>query len=208
VTAPAEPDGWDAALADLLASEAGGTGGAGKAGDGLPPAPPAPELDLSGPPAEPKPREVAVLVVRARDATLLAAVLKGPRVDALALVKDGLGMAVLDDPTEAAALAAASRLSDTVGQETVLLLHRGPSDNPGAADLQAYQYQAGQEVASLAAGLVLAQLPQVLEDLLIDPEEGDKALRYAVHTGDLTTQQAIAIIAGVRHRRPRRPRGE
>jgi hypothetical protein len=152
--------------------------------------------------------EVAVLVIPCDDASLLAALLKGPKVDARVIVKEGLGFAVLANPTEAAALTAVVGVSRTLTDVPILLLHRGPSDNPGAADLQAYHYENGQEQATLPGGLVLAQSPQVLEDLLIDPPEAERALRHAIDSGEMTVEQAIRIIHNDRRRRPRRGRGD
>jgi hypothetical protein len=90
----------------------------------------------------------------------------------------------------------------------VFLVRRGPGDDPGAGDIQAYFFVDGDERERVAPGLALAQSPQLLEDLLIDPEAADLALRGAVDVTLLTPMEAIAIIArkAGADRRPRRKR--
>jgi hypothetical protein len=160
-------------------------------------------------PGQPAAREVAVLVFGVRGKRLLAALLKGPQIKARTLDAEGMGFAVLDDPSEAAALGAARTASSTLKGVPVFLMRRGPSADLGAEDIQAYFFVDGQERERVAPGLALAQSPQLLEDLLIDPEAAEAALRSAVDVSLLTPMDAIAIIArraGAPGRRPKRKR--
>lgn len=165
-------DSWDQALEDLLA------GPEDRTGTGEVPA-----------------REVAVLVLGVRDKRLLAALLKGPQIEARTVAAGAMGFAVLNNPGEQAALGAARTASSTLKGVPVLLMRRGPSDDPAAGDIQAYFFVDGEEHEKVAPGLALAQAPQLLEDLLIDPDAASEALRDAVDVRQLTPMEAIAIIA-------------
>ncbi|MDR0594629.1 MAG: hypothetical protein LBG60_15555 [Bifidobacteriaceae bacterium] len=145
------------------------------------------------------------------DEWLLAALLKGPQIAAKALAAAGLGMAVLDSAAEEDAIKAAEAVSATLRGQPILLLRRGESADPAAGDIQAYLYLEGQAVQRISPGLVLAQSPQLLEDLLIDPEAAAAALAHAVDVKSLSAAEAIGIIgrsvsAARRARRGRRPR--
>jgi hypothetical protein len=205
-------DGWDEALADLLAEEAPGgaapADGARPAGGSAAGGRPGPAaLGGAGPAGSAalgaadraadggeEPPEVAVLVFAVPDELLLAAFLKGPQIAAKTLSAGGMGFAVLDHPTEAEALEAARTASATLKGVPVFLMHRGPTANPAGADMQAYLYVDGEERQRVAPGLALAQSPQLLEDLLIDPEAAEDALAEAVDVTELTPADAIAII--------------
>jgi hypothetical protein len=165
VTDPAG-DGWDRALADLLGA----------------------------PGEEPPAREVAVLVLGVPDARLLAAFLKGPQIGAKTLAAEGMGFAVLDQPSEDEAIEAARTASGTLIGVPVFLMHRGPTADPSGADIQAYLYVDGEERQRISPGLALAQSPKLLEDLLIDPEAADSALARAVDVTELAPAEAIGII--------------
>jgi hypothetical protein len=180
-TAP--DNNWDAALADLLAAEqVGGSGQATGSASGL-----ASNTDQVI-------EESAVLALGIGDKWLLAALLKGPQIAARALTAEGLGLAVLDDPAEQAAMKAAETASGTLRGQHILLLHRGESSDPAAGDIQAYLYIDGTECQRVSPGLVLAQSPQVLEDLLIDPDAAAPALVGAIDVAQMSAADAIAII--------------
>ncbi|MDR2379249.1 MAG: hypothetical protein LBD70_07495 [Bifidobacteriaceae bacterium] len=188
MTAPPD-DGWDQALAELLAGQS-----------------------EAAPEAAPEAAQSAVLAFGIGDKRLLAALLKGPGIAARALDADGMGMAVLDDPSEQAAIGAARTASGTLRGQQVLLLRRGESADPAAGDIQAYLYLDGLERQRISPGLVLARSPQLLEDLLIDPESAASALAGAVDVTKLSAADAIAIIgrsvgAARKAARGRRSRG-
>jgi hypothetical protein len=67
--------------------------------------------------------------------------------------------------------------------------------DPAGSDIQAYLYLNGKQREPVPPGLALAQSPQLLEDLLIDPEVADQALQQAVDVTALTPAEAIKIIA-------------
>ncbi|MDR1634412.1 MAG: hypothetical protein LBS27_05720 [Bifidobacteriaceae bacterium] len=193
-TAP-DPGDWDQALTDLLAAEEASADGAG----------------LGGFEAGEQAPEVAVLVLGVGEPWLLAALLKGPQIAARALAAEGIGLAVLEDPAEEAALEAARTASGTLRGQQLLLLRRGESADPAAGDVQAYIYVDGQEVQRVSPGLVLAQAPQLLEDLLIDPAAAARALDRAIRVADVSAAEAIGIIgrsvgSARKARRGRRPR--
>jgi hypothetical protein len=209
------PDGdWDDALAALLAAE----GGKRPASPLRPGAPPVDDAASAGPdnPAgadvatEPAPPDVAVLVFGVGDAELLAALLKGPQIGARTLAAEGMGLAVLDHAGEVEALAAARTASATLKGVPVFLLRRGPTEDPSGSDIQGYLYVEGEERQRVSPGLALAQSPQLLEDLLIDPEAAEAALARAVDVNQLSAAEAIAIIGrnvGSRPFRKARRRG-
>jgi hypothetical protein len=156
-------------------------------------------------------REVAVMVLAVPDKRLLAAFLKGPQIAARTLAAGGMGFAVLDSPAEAAAMQAARAASTTLKGIPVFLMRRGATDDPAGADMQAYLYVDGEVRQRVSPGLALGQSPQLLEDLLIDAEAADAALRGAVDVSALTAAEAIGIIGrnfagrpGGRGRRRRR----
>ncbi|MDR2373010.1 MAG: hypothetical protein LBD77_02675 [Bifidobacteriaceae bacterium] len=204
---------WDEALAELLADEASAPGPAPEAAP--------PPAEASPPPAEASPlaaeasplaAEAAVLALGVGDKWLLAALLKGPQIAARTLSAEGLGLAVLDDPSEAAAVKAAETASGTLRGQQVLLIHRGESADLAAGDIQAYLYVDGERRHRVSPGLVLAQSPQLLEDLLIDPDAAAPALARAVDVSQVSAADAIAIIgrsvsAARRAKRGRRARG-
>ncbi|MDR1441939.1 MAG: hypothetical protein LBJ02_06085 [Bifidobacteriaceae bacterium] len=222
------PNGdWDDALADLLASasgqalddaagsptSAGAVGGTDTQPRETPESPPGQEFAFEVPPLPwgDNAPDVAVLLLGVADKWLLAAILKGPQIAARALTAEGLGVAVLDDPAEEAALEAARTASDTLRGQQILLLRRGESTDLAAGDIQAYLYTDGDGPQKVSPGLVLAQSPQVLEDLLIDPQAAAPALAGAVDVSGLSAAEAIAIIgrsvsAARKAKRARRPR--
>jgi hypothetical protein len=183
---------WDRALEDLLAEQV--------AEDVAPTA-----REFGGTPDVPPYKETAVLVLGVGDKRLLAAFLKGPRVAARTLAAGGMGFAVLDDPAEEAALAAARTASSTLRGVPVFLLRRGPTKDPAGADIQGYLWVDGVVRQRVPAGLALARAPQLLEDLLIDPEAAEVALAEAVSVEELSPADAIAII-GRNLRRSKRKR--
>ncbi|MDR2565823.1 MAG: hypothetical protein LBC97_07145 [Bifidobacteriaceae bacterium] len=205
-TTPDPPD-WDQALADLLATEAApsagadGGGGRGHGGDGRGAgAGPGDPSEAAGgtagavfEPVESAP-EVAVLVFGVGDQWLLAALLKGPQLAARTLAAEGMGMAVLDDAAEEAAAEAARTASATLRGQQLLLMRRGESADPAAGDIQASVYLDGREVQRVSPGLVLADSPQLLEDLLIDPDAAAPALAKAVSVAEVSAAEAIGII--------------
>ncbi|MDR0626726.1 MAG: hypothetical protein LBG11_05615 [Bifidobacteriaceae bacterium] len=231
-------DNWDQALADLLAGDVAAAPetklgsrenksagsdpvgsisvGAGTAGS------PPPEDQGPGHDGRPalesatKAPQAAVLALGIGDKWLLAALLKGPKIAARAVVAEGLGLAVLDDPTEAAAISAAQTASGTLKGQHVLLLRRGESVDPAAGDIQAYLYVDGRELQRVSPGLVLAQSPQLLEDILIDPEAAKRGLAGAIDVNEFSPADAIAVIQrvgsasrrGRRGQRRRRESGE
>ncbi|MDR1189141.1 MAG: hypothetical protein LBK95_17095 [Bifidobacteriaceae bacterium] len=178
---------WDEALADLLATETELGGASGPAPGVEPP------HGWSQPEAQAAP-EAAVLALGIGDKWLLAALLKGPQIAARALASEGLGLAVLDDPAEESATKAAETASGTLRGQHILLLRRGESADPAAGDIQAYLYLDGQSRQRVSPGLVLAQSPQLLEDLLIDPDSAARALAGAVDVSKISAADAIAII--------------
>jgi hypothetical protein len=201
-------DNWDQALEELLSSP-----GAPPAGQARPLAPGGAALDDSAPPppsaapggwpgpgdglgeAAPPARQVAVLVLGVSGKRLLAALLKGPQIAARTLAEGGMGFAVLDNPAEAAALEAARTASATLKGVPLFLMRLGPSQDPAAGDIQAYLFIDGELRERVAPGLALAQSPQLLEDLLIDPEAAEAALEAAIDVGQLTAAEAISVIA-------------
>jgi hypothetical protein len=74
------------------------------------------------------------------------------------------------------------------------LLRRGESADPAAGDIQASLFLDGRETARVSPGLVLADSPQLLEDLLIDPDAAAPALAGAVSVAEVTAAEAIGII--------------
>jgi hypothetical protein len=173
-------DGWDDALEELL----------------------------GGPEEEPPQPTVAVLVAGIADPRLYAALLKGPKVQARCVVEAGVGMALLDDPGEEASMAAAETASSMLKGLQMILVRRGPSEDPGAGDMQARLYTDGKEVESVSPGLLLANSPQLLEDLLLDPEAAAPAVEAGVHTEDLSVTDAMeAITRGSGKKRRGRGKG-
>ncbi|MDR1393890.1 MAG: hypothetical protein LBJ62_07990 [Bifidobacteriaceae bacterium] len=143
---------------------------------------------------ETKFREVAVLVFDVSDKRLLAALLKGPQIAARTLAFIGGGVAVLDHSSEADSLEAARAASSALPDYPICLLHRGPSEDPAAGEIQARCFLGGADQGTIGPGLVLAPGPQLLEDLLIDPQAADKALEEAVDVSTLGAAEAMRII--------------
>jgi hypothetical protein len=198
VTSPLEED-WDSALQDLLAE-----------GPDTPDAVREPPAEHLGPDGVAAP-EAAVLVFGVGDKHLLAAFLKGPQIAARTVASRGMGFAVLDCAAETEAIRAARTASDTLKGVPVFLMRHGATEDPAAADIQAYLYVDGEEIQRPAPGLVLAQSPPLLEDLLIDAEAAEAALARAVDGSALSPADAIGIIgrsmSGGTRRALRRRRG-
>jgi hypothetical protein len=147
------------------------------------------------------------LVLAVGSAYLLAALLKGPRIAARTMASEGMGFAYLDNPAEQAALEAARTASSTLKSVPVCLVRFGETEDHAASDLQAYLYVDGELRQRLAPGLALARSPQILEDLLIHPDEAEAALARSVNVTKLTAAEAIGIIGrslGAREMRKRR----
>jgi hypothetical protein len=176
------PDGWDDALEELLG-----------------------DLPEVIPEEETQPK-VAVLVAGIADPQVYAALLKGPKVAARCVAEAGVGMALLDDAEESAALDSAARASAMLRGLQMILVRRGPSDDPAAGDMQAYLYIDGEQSDTVSPGLLLANSPQLLEDLLLDPEAAAPVLAKGVYTEDLSVADAMGAITR-RGGRKRRGRG-
>jgi hypothetical protein len=147
-------DAWDQALQGLLSGEE---------------APPQLNLLLSG----------------IGTPTVMAVVLRAVGIGARVLPAGALAVAVLDDPTEPAGLAAAEVVSaalvsgDVTGN--LLFLRRGPSQDPEARDIQAYSYFEGKRSETLSPPLVLTALPNIVEELLLDPASAH-VIEGAIHS--------------------------
>jgi hypothetical protein len=122
-------------------------------------------------------REVALLLLDRYSKRLMAALMKAVGVDAHTFESEGLAIAVLADPTEDAALKAAEAVSKALKSQIVCLFHRGPSINPAATDLQGNAFLDGRAMQLRAPGLFLAQAPELLEDLLVEPPTVDELVR-------------------------------
>jgi hypothetical protein len=185
VTAPPERD-WDEALNELLLQESQRPDGEDPAGR--------PQLDAALPEPEIKLRETAVLVLGFDDPNFMSALLKAAHLSARIVADSGMGFAVLRDSTEAGSVEAALRLSKLLTGVLVCLLHQGPSADPMANELQGHLYLDGEERPMDAPGLLLTQMPGLLEDLLLDPEGSEPLLEQGADTQDMSTAQAIGII--------------
>ncbi|MDR1151315.1 MAG: hypothetical protein LBK72_02345 [Bifidobacteriaceae bacterium] len=145
----------------------------------------------TGPP-RPEPR--ALILTPMALAGPAAAVCAVARIAAVVVPVEVGAVAVLADPEEHSAHDAARSLSTAMSGAAVVLLRRGPSEDPAAADIQVCHYQNGTRTSVAAPGLVLARLPGELEDLLLgvlDPH----AVAGAVDATALSQAAAMRILA-------------
>ncbi|MCL1897636.1 MAG: hypothetical protein FWG16_02270 [Micrococcales bacterium] len=161
-------DGWDEALAQLLQDQGHDADPAG---------------GLEGPAGEPQPVQVAALFVPPMRPELLAWALHQLGVGGHCLKAGTEVVAFLDDADEAAWLEAASKVSAAFARGPIVAVRRGASQNPGASDIQAFVYHDGQQTAPLPPGLLLAHLPDPIEDYFLDPEGEAALLADAVVAG-------------------------
>ena len=153
-------DKWDQALEDLLARPGADSGAAPDAG------PQDAEASLGKGEAV----RVGVLVSPFAQPEVLAWALGQLDIAGLCLPAGIITLAVLDDPTEASTRQAGIDLSKALAQGEAVALWRGPSDHPTASDMQAFICQGGEVETIEAPGLLLAQMPEPIEDVLVDPE--------------------------------------
>jgi hypothetical protein len=106
-----------------------------------------------------------LIVTAVERAELLAAICKLSSLRCLAVPTAAGAVAVLKSPDEVSSEAAGIALSGSLGD--VLALRRGPSDDPAASDIQAVPYHGGVAGEAAAPGLILANLPEAIEDLLL-----------------------------------------
>jgi hypothetical protein len=156
---------------DSPADRAGTTPGAGEAG----------------------PPPVAVLLTGLPSVDLLVALCSLSDVAAWVGLTDAGAVAVLDDAGEEGAHEAAARLSQAMQGASVALLRRGPSEDPAAQDMQVVAYAAGVRGEMLPPGLVMAQLPVQVEDLVLGLVEAPQ-LKDAVHSRTVSAVQATKLL--------------
>lgn len=174
-------DRWDRALDDLLSGRVGEAplGGSplepGQAGEN--PQANQPDLDAG------EPVQIAVLLGPFHRPEWMAWALHQLGVSGRCVKAGRLSLAVLDDPDEAAWHKAAADLSAALVFSDVVALRRGPSQDPAASDIQAFGYSDGQQTTALPPGLLLAKLPEPVEDVLLDPLGSADLLKRAVAAG-------------------------
>jgi hypothetical protein len=114
---------------------------------------------------------------------------------------------VLDDAEEQSAHDAGRTLSTAMVGAAVVLLRRGPSEDPAAADVQVYHYQRGMRTPASAPGLVLANLPVEVEDLLLAGLDA-RDVTGAVDATALSEEAAARILDVAASAAPGMPHGE
>jgi hypothetical protein len=128
------------------------------------------------------------------EAVTAAAWLATAKVRAVVVPSEAGAVAVLDDPAERAAHDGARRLSSALTGAPVVLVRRGPSEDPGAADVQVTAHTPEGEIPAPAPGLVLANLPVVVEDLLLGLAE-PREVSGAVDSAALSGGDALRTVA-------------
>ncbi|MDR3201652.1 MAG: hypothetical protein LBT54_00700, partial [Bifidobacteriaceae bacterium] len=136
---------------------------------------------------------MALAIAPLADGQTLAALARVAVIEATCATVSGVAVAVFADASEAASRAAAGALSRSLRDARVLFLRRGPSDDPAASDIQAAGYVGGEEVAQIAPGLAIAELPAAVEDLLLGAAH-PLDLDGAVRSGSMTTWKAASVL--------------
>ena len=135
--------------------------------------------------------ELAVLITYIAKAEVLAAALAIAEIDAAAVpVADGAAVAVLHDLTGDAPVQAAVALSKLVPVAPMMLVTRS------TGQLECQRYQAGVAGDSVPPGLVLAGVPEVVEDLLTGATTLD-ALSGTIEAKSLSKGKALRTLASI-----------
>jgi hypothetical protein len=143
----------------------------------------------------------ALLLVPVADAALAAGLLRLTSVDAQIVPTDMGPVAVLAKAEESSAHEAARSLSDALDGATIVLLRRGPSDDPAAGDVQAVTYQRGDRLPVSSPGAMLANLPLDVEDLLlgiVDPADLPGVVDSRSLTGPAATRLLLGAVRATR----------
>lgn len=123
--------------------------------------------------ASPRPRvrcslAVALLITPIASARALAGLGRIAEVEGAAFATDHGAVLVLNDASFTGTLEASARLSQALGEVELLLLRRGPSEDPSDSDVQAVRFARGQMDQKLAPGLVMSGLDDLCEKLILE----------------------------------------
>lgn len=110
---------------------------------------------------------VALLITPVASHKALAAVGKLAAVAGAAFATEHGAVLVLDDSEFGSSHASAGQVSQALAQTDVILLRRGPSEDPADSDVQAIRYTAGEMGDKLAPGLIINGLDPLCERLII-----------------------------------------
>lgn len=134
---------------------------------------------------------------------ILAALCRVAGIHGVALPSSSGAALALTDAGVAAATKSVGELSKLLGGHHLVLVRRGPTDDPTDSDVQAARWQEGQLQDRLAPGLIVGALPDDLASLLLTG--GDPAaLVGAVETKSLSRWAATKALAAA----GRNPRGQ
>lgn len=117
--------------------------------------------------AEKRPPRRALLLVPFPDMKAVAAMCCLMKVDALVLPSDTGVLLCLDRTDPEDVDEAATTFAAMSGDAPVLAIRQGPTDDPSVSDIQAWEYHDLDKTALPNPGLVAANMPPVVEDVLV-----------------------------------------
>lgn len=112
-------------------------------------------------------QQIALLITPVASAKALAALSKLAEVGAAAFATEHGAVLVLDDVEYGASRAAAGQISAALRGVELILLRRGPSEDPADSDVQAVRYAQGKMGDKLAPGLIISGLDPLCERLIL-----------------------------------------
>lgn len=150
------------------------------------------------------PPQVALLITPVASARALAGLGKLAAISGTAFATEHGAVLLLSDASYAASQEASARLSQALAGGELLLLRRGPSEDPADSDVQAARFAEGKFVKKLAPGLVLSGLDNLCEKLILGTLEpaGLDSATDAIQTDTLSRFAALRALKSGRKKKP------